>query len=63
MFHSVGRFAGQRAAMQTALASFADDWSAPDQNRWTAAEAGRQRTLRLWAQLIGAPPEADVFLR
>jgi kynureninase len=60
MFHSVGRFAGQRAAIQSALAGFASDWSALDQNRWAAADAGRQRTLGLWAELIRAPLE-DVF--
>jgi kynureninase len=60
MFHSVGRFAGQRAAMQSAFASFASDWNALDQNRWIAAEAGRQRALSLWAELIGARQE-DVF--
>ena len=60
MFHSVGRFAGQRAAMESALAGFAGDWTALDQNRWVAAEAGRRRTLGLWAQLIGAQAD-DVF--
>jgi len=60
MFHSVGRFAGQRAAMESALAGFASDWTALDQNRWVAAEAGRRRTLSLWAQLIGAQAD-DVF--
>lgn len=60
MFHSVGRFAGQLSAMHSALAGFAQDWTALDQNRWTAAEAGRRRTLNLWADLIGASRE-DVF--
>src|SRR5271154_6199511 len=60
MFHSVGRFAGQRAAMESALTGFAGDWTALDQNRWGAAEAGRRRTLGLWAELIGAQAD-DVF--
>jgi kynureninase len=57
MFHSVGRFPGQRAAMQAVLSDFAEDWCALDQNRWMAADTGRQRTLDLWAELIGARPE------
>ena len=60
MFHSVGRFAGQRIAMESALKGFAGDWTALDQNRWAAAEAGRRRTLGLWAEFIGAQPD-DVF--
>ena len=54
MFHSVGRFAGQRAAMESILSDFARDWTALDQNRWAAAEEGRRRTLSLWAEIIGA---------
>src|SRR5271154_82214 len=60
LFHSVGRFAGQGAEMQRALADFSSDWCALDSNRWSAAEATRQRTLALWAELIGATP-AEVF--
>jgi selenocysteine lyase/cysteine desulfurase len=60
MFHSVGRFAGQRPAMESALTGFAHDWTALDQNRWAAAEAGRRRTMALWAEFIGAHVD-DVF--
>lgn len=60
MFHSVGRFAGQRAAMESALTGFIGDWTALDQNRWAAAEAGRRRTVGLWAKFVGAQPD-DVF--
>jgi kynureninase len=60
MFHSVGRFAGQRAAMESVLSGFARDWTALDQNRWAAAEEGRRHTLTLWAEIIGAQVD-DVF--
>lgn len=56
LFHSVGRFPGQRKAIGDALAVFADAWCAPDDRRWEIVDRGRKRALDLWGGLVGAPP-------
>ncbi len=55
MFHSVGKFAGQKEAIKAALASFADHWCATDDGRWAELDRGRQEMLDRWGDLIGAP--------
>ncbi|MEO5758994.1 MAG: aminotransferase class V-fold PLP-dependent enzyme [Mesorhizobium sp.] len=54
MFHSVGKFPGQRQAMTEALAGFADHWCAPDDSRWAKIDAGRREAIDLWSTLVGA---------
>ena len=55
MFHSVGKFAGQKEAIKTALATFTDQWCATDDSRWALLDRSRQEMLDRWADLIGAP--------
>ncbi len=55
LFHSVGRFPGQAAAMAAELQGFAQAWCANDDGRWAAADAGRREVFTLWAELIKAP--------
>jgi kynureninase len=56
MYHSVGRFPGQRQEIAAALAKFADSWYALDDKRWETAAQGRRRAQELWARLVGAVP-------
>ncbi|ACR31567.1 aminotransferase class V-fold PLP-dependent enzyme [Burkholderia glumae] len=60
MYHSVGVYPGQRAAVAEALARFTADWYAPDDRRWRIGLAARDALLSNWATLIGADP-AQVF--
>ncbi|WP_280824503.1 aminotransferase class V-fold PLP-dependent enzyme [Pseudaminobacter soli (ex Li et al. 2025)] len=55
MFHSVGKFSGQEEAVKAALATFSEQWCAPDEGRWTLIDQGRREMLNCWADLIGAP--------
>jgi kynureninase len=55
LFHSVGRFPGQVAAMTAEIQGFAQAWCANDDRRWAAADAGRREVFTLWAELIKAP--------
>ena len=55
LFHSVGRFPGQVAAMTAEIQDFAQAWCANDDRRWAAADAGRREVFTLWAELIKAP--------
>ncbi|WP_059411934.1 aminotransferase class V-fold PLP-dependent enzyme [Cupriavidus basilensis] len=57
MYHSVGLFPGQQAAVEAALSSFAASWYAPSQRRWEEGLAARQRVLAQWGRLINAAPE------
>ena len=56
LYHSVGRYPGQRDAMAAALTSVADSWCALDDGRWAALDHGRARFLSGIERLIGAPP-------
>jgi len=58
MYHSVGRFPGQRQAIAAAMAGFTDSWYALDDKRWETAAQGRRRAQELWARLVGAVPAA-----
>src|SRR5262245_36009808 len=60
MYHSVGRFPGQREAIARELARFADAWYALDDKRWEIAARSRKRAKELWAGILGADP-ACVF--
>ncbi|HDR9173044.1 TPA: aminotransferase class V-fold PLP-dependent enzyme [Burkholderia vietnamiensis] len=60
MYHSVGIFPGQQAAVTDALARFTVDWYAPDDRRWAAGLGARATLLSGWATLIGADA-AHVF--
>lgn len=55
MFHSVGKFSGQKEAIETALATFAQQWCATDDSRWAFLDQSRQEMLDRWSDLIGAP--------
>jgi kynureninase len=55
LYHSVGRFPGQEAAMNEELEKFTGAWCATDDGRWAAADAARREFLSIWAELIGAP--------
>lgn len=55
MFHSVGKFPGQKEAIKSALSSFADQWCASDDSRWARIDEGRRAMLDCWGNLIGAP--------
>jgi selenocysteine lyase/cysteine desulfurase len=55
MFHSVGKFAGQQEAIKAALATFTEQWCAPDDGRWALIDRSRRDMLDRWADLIGAP--------
>ena len=55
LYHSVGRFPGQEAAINAVLADFSRAWCATDDTRWAVADAGRREVFSLWAELIGAP--------
>jgi selenocysteine lyase/cysteine desulfurase len=55
LFHSVGRFPGQAAAMAAEMQDFAQAWCANDDGRWAIADAGRREAFALWAELIKAP--------
>ena len=55
LFHSVGRFPGQTAAMTAELQGFTQAWCANDDGRWAAADAGRREAFTLLAELIKAP--------
>jgi selenocysteine lyase/cysteine desulfurase len=55
LYHSVGRFPGQEAAMNAVMQDFSHAWCATDDARWSAADAGRGEVFSAWAELIRAP--------
>ena len=55
LFHSVGCFPGQAAAMAVEMQAFTQAWCANDDGRWTADSAGRREAFTLLAELIKAP--------
>lgn len=54
MYHSVGLFPDQEAAVRDALAQFAASWCAPGLKRWDEGLAARQCVLDDWAGLVNA---------
>ncbi len=56
MFHSVGKFVGQKEAMRQAVSEFTEQWCASDDGRWAAIGARRQEAIDLWSRLVNAPP-------
>lgn len=55
MFHSVGRFPGQQAALSATLDAFAAEWCGLNQARWGGMDAARTQMLELWGRLVNAP--------
>lgn len=60
LYHSAGRFAGQQAALDAAMAAFTHAWCGPQDDGWTFALQARSALLANWAGLIHAP-EASLF--
>jgi kynureninase len=60
LYHSVGRFPGQREVVGNILMASLDAWLALDDKRWQVLEGRRRRAIELWARLIGASPK-EVF--
>ena len=55
LYHSVGRFPGQQAAIRAALGEAADVWCAPNDRRWGMLHAAREDFFAAIARLISAP--------
>jgi kynureninase len=55
LYHSVGRFPGQQAAIRAALGEAADVWCAPDDRRWGMLDTARARFFAAVARLMNAP--------
>ena len=55
LYHSIGLYPGKDSDMAAALASFAHDWSAPDDSQWPRVLAARAEYLDLWRDWIDAP--------
>ncbi|WP_432817457.1 aminotransferase class V-fold PLP-dependent enzyme [Sulfitobacter sp. JB4-11] len=55
LYHSIGLYPDKAAEMATALAQFAQDWSAVDDAQWPNVLAARAEFLDLWRGLIDAP--------
>jgi selenocysteine lyase/cysteine desulfurase len=55
LYHSVGRFPGQQAAIRAALGEAAEVWCAPDDRRWGMLHAAREAFFAAIARLIDAP--------
>jgi kynureninase len=55
LYHSVGRFAGQRAAIRAALGEAADVWCAPDDRRWEMLHGWRHSFFAGIARLLHVP--------
>jgi selenocysteine lyase/cysteine desulfurase len=55
LYHSVGRFPGQQAAIRAALGEAADVWCATDDRRWGVLQAARDAFFAAIARLINAP--------
>jgi len=58
LYHSVGMFPGQEAAMREALDEFASNWCKTDLQRWDYGLHARQQTLQAFAALIHAPVDS-----
>jgi len=56
LYHSVGRFPGQQAAIRAALGEAAEVWCAPDDRRWDMLHGRREAFFAGIARLINAPP-------
>ncbi|MFT8245537.1 aminotransferase class V-fold PLP-dependent enzyme [Roseomonas sp. BN140053] len=54
LYHSVGRFPGQRAAVTAALADAAEAWCATDDRRWVEFDTARARFLNGVGRLLNA---------
>jgi kynureninase len=55
LYHSVGRFPGQKAAIQAALGEATEIWCAPDDGRWGMLHGRRESFFGAIARLINAP--------
>lgn len=55
LYHSIGQYPGKAADLTTAMAAFAQSWSANDDAQWGYALGQRARFIDLWRALIGAP--------
>ncbi|MCW5262901.1 aminotransferase class V-fold PLP-dependent enzyme [Verminephrobacter eiseniae] len=55
LYHSVGRFPGQQAAIAEALAGFTDVWCQMSDARWEQLIDARRTALDTWGGLVGAP--------
>jgi kynureninase len=55
LYHSVGRFPGQRQRITEALTGAVEAWCAADDRRWATLDAGRSRFLEAAARLLHAP--------
>ena len=58
LYHSVGMFPGQQAAMRAALEGFTTSWCRPGLQRWDDGLAARRQVLDLYASLLRAPADA-----
>jgi selenocysteine lyase/cysteine desulfurase len=56
LYHSVGRFPGQEAAIRAALTEAATTWCAPDDRRWGVMHEARESFFAAIGRLINAPP-------
>ena len=54
LYHSVGRFPGQQAAIRAALGEAADAWCAPDDGRWQMLHGRREEFFAAIARLTNA---------
>lgn len=60
MYHSVGLFPGQEAAVSAALAEYNRQWCRRESPRWEYGLQARDHMLSLWSRLIHGEP-ANVF--
>ena len=58
LYHSVGMFPGQQAAMRASLEGFTTSWCRPGLQRWDDGLAARRQVLDLYARLLRAPADA-----
>jgi kynureninase len=56
LYHSVGRFPGQREAVSAVLAGAVEGWCALDERRWPMLDAGRERYFAAMGRLLNAAP-------
>jgi kynureninase len=58
LYHSAGRYPGQKPAIDAALQRFTEAWFAPEDQGWAYALEARSQLLQRWATLINSPVEA-----
>ena len=58
LYHSAGRYPGQKPAIDAALQRFTEAWFAPDDQGWAYALEARSTLLQKCATLINAPVDA-----